>query len=99
MFEGLPVLIFVTILVLAIMVGFELIAKVPPMLHTPLMSGTNAVSGVILIGALVVAGQTDSNIGRILGFVAVILATINVVGGFMVTNRMLQMFRRDRERE
>ncbi len=99
MFEGLPVLIFVTILVLAIMVGFELIAKVPPMLHTPLMSGTNAVSGVILIGALVVAGQTDSSIGRILGFVAVILATINVVGGFMVTNRMLQMFRRDRERE
>ena len=99
MFEGLPVLIFVTILVLAIMVGFELIAKVPPMLHTPLMSGTNAVSGVILIGALVVAGQTDSNIGRVLGFVAVILATINVVGGFMVTNRMLQMFRRDRERE
>ncbi len=99
MFEGLPVLIFVTILVLAIMVGFELIAKVPPMLHTPLMSGTNAVSGVILIGALVVAGQTDSNIGRILGFVAVILATINVVGGFMVTNRMLQMFRKDRERE
>ena len=99
MFEGLPVLIFVTILVLAIMVGFELIAKVPPMLHTPLMSGTNAVSGVILIGALVVAGQTDSNIGRILGFVAVVLATINVVGGFMVTNRMLQMFRKDRERE
>ncbi len=99
MFEGLPILIFVTILVLAIMVGFELIAKVPPMLHTPLMSGTNAVSGVILIGALVVAGQTDSNIGRILGFVAVILATINVVGGFMVTNRMLQMFRKDRERE
>ena len=99
MFEGLPVLIFVTILVLAIMVGFELIAKVPPMLHTPLMSGTNAVSGVILIGALVVAGQTDSSIGRILGFVAVILATINVVGGFMVTNRMLQMFRKDRERE
>ena len=99
MFEGLPVLILISILVLAIMVGFELISKVPPMLHTPLMSGTNAVSGVILIGALVVAGQTDSNIGRILGFVAVVLATINVVGGFMVTNRMLQMFRKDRERE
>ena len=99
MFEGLPVLILISILVLAIMVGFELISKVPPMLHTPLMSGTNAVSGVILIGALVVAGQTDSNIGRILGFVAVVLATINVVGGFMVTNRMLHMFRRDRVRE
>lgn len=99
MFEGLPVLILIYILVLAIMVGFELIAKVPPMLHTPLMSGTNAVSGIILIGALVVAGQTDSTIGRALGFVAVVLATINVVGGFMVTNRMLQMFRKDKDRE
>ena len=99
MFEGLPVLVFIYILVLAIMVGFEVISKVPPMLHTPLMSGTNAVSGVILIGALVVAGQTDSTMARILGFVAVALATINVVGGFMVTNRMLQMFRRDQKPE
>ncbi|PZC48654.1 MAG: NAD(P) transhydrogenase subunit alpha [Chloroflexi bacterium] len=99
MFEGLPILILVYILVLAIMVGFELIAKVPPMLHTPLMSGTNAVSGIILIGALVVAGQTDSAIGQVLGFVAIVMATINVVGGFMVTNRMLQMFRKDKERE
>ena len=93
MIEGLLISLYV--FVLAVLVGFEVITKVPPILHTPLMSGSNAISGIVLIGALVVAGQVDSPlISTILGVVAVALATINVVGGFMVTDRMLQMFRR-----
>ena len=83
-----------TIFVLAAFIGFELIAKVPPTLHTPLMSGSNAISGIILIGAILSAGTQHNFITLILGFLAVVLATINVVGGFMVTNRMLEMFRR-----
>lgn len=96
MIEGLLVSLF--IFVLAVLLGFEVITKVPPILHTPLMSGSNAISGIVLIGALVVAGQDGSPIvSTILGVIAVALATINVVGGFMVTDRMLQMFRRRRD--
>lgn len=83
-----------TIFVLAIFVGFEIITKVPPTLHTPLMSGSNAISGITLIGALVSAGTQHSTLTAILGLVAVIFATINVVGGFLVTHRMLKMFQR-----
>jgi NAD(P) transhydrogenase subunit alpha len=84
-----------TIFVLALFVGFEVISKVPTMLHTPLMSGTNAIHGIVLVGAMIVAGLSDSaTLTTILGLVAVALATINVVGGFLVTDRMLQMFRK-----
>ncbi len=84
-----------TIFVLAIFVGFEIITKVPPTLHTPLMSGSNAISGITLIGALVLAGELGSpELSRILAFVGVIFATINVVGGFLVTDRMLKMFKK-----
>ena len=86
------------ILVLAIFVGIEVITKVPPLLHTPLMSGANAISGIVLVGALVVAGQGDNAVGTALGVGAVILATINAVGGFMVTDRMLGMFKARRGR-
>lgn len=82
------------IFVLASFVGFELISKVPPTLHTPLMSGANAISGITIIGALVVAGQVDQEFARIIGFMAIVFATINVVGGFMVTDRMLEMFKK-----
>lgn len=83
-----------TIFVLAIFVGFEIITKVPPTLHTPLMSGSNAISGVTLIGALLSTGTQHSTLTAILGLIAVIFATINVVGGFLVTHRMLEMFRK-----
>jgi NAD(P) transhydrogenase subunit alpha len=83
-----------TIFVLAIFVGFEIITKVPPTLHTPLMSGSNAISGITLIGALLSAGTQHSTLTAVLGLVAVIFATINVVGGFLVTHRMLKMFHR-----
>jgi NAD(P) transhydrogenase subunit alpha len=82
------------ILVLAVFIGFDLIAKVPPTLHTPLMSGANAISGITILGALLVAGRDEGTVGVVLGFLAVVLATINVVGGFMVTDRMLRMFRK-----
>ena len=82
------------IFVLAIFVGFEVITKVPPILHTPLMSGANAISGIALIGALVVAGPKESSLSVLLGLVAVVMATINVVGGFLVTDRMLEMFKK-----
>ena len=84
----------VTIFVLAIFVGFEIITKSPPTLHTPLMSGSNAISGITLIGALLSAGTQHSTLTATLGLIAVIFATINVVGGFLVTHRMLKMFRR-----
>ncbi len=87
------VVLFV-IFVLAIFVGFEVITKVPPTLHTPLMSGSNAISGITIIGALIVAGQGDVVVARYLGMVAVAFAMINVVGGFLVTDRMLKMFKR-----
>ena len=82
-----------SIFVLAIFVGFEIITKIPPTLHTPLMSGSNAISGITLVGAVVSAG-TELWITTVLGVIAVVLASINVVGGFMVTNRMLEMFRK-----
>ncbi len=86
--------ITLTIFILAVFVGFEVITKVPPILHTPLMSGSNAISGITLIGALISAGSQHTTLTTVLGLIAVIFATINVVGGFMVTNRMLGMFRK-----
>ena len=83
-----------TIFALAVFVGFEVISKVPTMLHTPLMSGTNAIHGIVLIGAMLIAGSADSTLEQALAFVAVVFGTINVVGGFLVTDRMLEMFRR-----
>jgi NAD(P) transhydrogenase subunit alpha len=84
-----------TILVLAIFLGFEVISKVPTMLHTPLMSGTNAIHGIVLVGAILVAGRADPDtLTRVVGFFAVALAAANVVGGFVVTDRMLEMFKR-----
>jgi NAD(P) transhydrogenase subunit alpha len=84
----------ITIFMLAVFVGFEIITKIPPTLHTPLMSGSNAISGITIVGALLAAGQDQSGMARFFGFCAVVLATINVVGGFMVTNRMLELFRK-----
>ena len=82
-----------TYFVLAIFVGIEVISKVPTLLHTPLMSGTNAIHGIILVGAIVIAASANSPFEIVLGFVAVVLATLNVVGGFVVTDRMLEMFK------
>lgn len=82
-----------TYFVLAIFVGIEVISKVPTLLHTPLMSGTNAIHGIILVGAIYIAASASSPLEIILGFVAVVLATLNVVGGFVVTDRMLEMFK------
>ena len=82
----------ITIFILAIFVGFEIITKVPPTLHTPLMSGSNAISGIVIVGAILATSNYELN--GILGFVAVIFATINVVGGFLVTDRMLKMFKK-----
>ncbi len=79
---------------LAIFLGVEVISKVPTMLHTPLMSGTNAIHGIVIVGAIVIAGAADDTFTKVVGVVAVILASANVVGGFVVTDRMLQMFRR-----
>ncbi len=87
------------IFVLASFVGFELISKVPPTLHTPLMSGANAISGITILGALVVAGQVDHQFAQIIGFMAIVFATINVVGGFMVTDRMLEMFKKKKKED
>ncbi len=84
----------ITIFVLAIFVGFEVITKVPPTLHTPLMSGSNAISGITIVGAILSAGTQHTTLTTLLGFFAVVFATINVVGGFLVTHRMLEMFRR-----
>ena len=82
-----------TVFVLAVFVGYEVISKVSTTLHTPLMSGSNAISGIILLGAMTVAGSADSVVEHVLGFLAVTLGTINVVGGFAVTDRMLEMFK------
>ena len=82
------------VFVLASFVGFEVIAKVPPTLHTPLMSGANAVSGIAIVGAILVAGTGNMSVTTVLGLLAVVLAMVNVVGGFMVTDRMLQMFKK-----
>ena len=83
------------IFVLAGFVGYMVITRVPPLLHTPLMSATNAISGISLVGSLVAAGSQRSNVATILGFVAVVCATTNIVGGFLITDRMLKMLRRD----
>lgn len=92
--EGLDLLMHIYVFVLAIFVGFELITKVPPTLHTPLMSGSNAISGITIVGALLSAGLGSVNISTILGTIAIVFAMINVVGGFLVTDRMLKMFKK-----
>ncbi len=91
-------LIGIYVFVLAIFVGFEIITKIPPTLHTPLMSGANAISGITLVGSLAVATTGAVTASNILGLLAIVFATINVVGGFLVTNRMLGMFGRKGER-
>jgi NAD(P) transhydrogenase subunit alpha len=95
MSEGMALL---TIFVLSVFVGFEVIAKVSTVLHTPLMSGANAIHGVILVGAIIVTGQSDGTGELVLGLVAIFMATLNMVGGFVVTDRMLEMFGRGRAR-
>jgi proton-translocating NAD(P)+ transhydrogenase subunit alpha len=84
--------VWLTIFVLSVFVGIEVIAKVSSTLHTPLMSGANAIHGIILLGAILVTGETDSNVALVVGLIAIVLAAINMVGGFVVTDRMLQMF-------
>ncbi len=87
------------VFVLAAFVGYQVISQVPPLLHTPLMSGTNAISGISLVGSLVAAGAHYNAVSTVLGFIAVTAATINVVGGFMITDRMLRMFKKKEEKE
>jgi NAD(P) transhydrogenase subunit alpha len=91
--ETIPLLAIITVFVLSVFLGLEVISKVPAALHTPLMSGTNAIHGIVLVGAMIVAGAFDTTLATILGFIAVIFAAGNVVGGFVVTDRMLQMFK------
>ena len=88
-----------TIFALAIFVGIEVISKVPTMLHTPLMSGTNAIHGIVLVGAMLIAGTANSTLEQVLAFVAVVFGTINIVGGFLVTDRMLEMFKQRQPQE
>ncbi|ACJ27659.1 MULTISPECIES: NAD(P) transhydrogenase subunit alpha [Shewanella] len=88
------ILLLLTLFMVAVFLGVEMITKVPPTLHTPLMSGSNAISGISLVGALLSAGSGAGIWVNVFGFIAVVLATINVVGGYMVTNRMLAMFKR-----
>jgi proton-translocating NAD(P)+ transhydrogenase subunit alpha len=88
-----------TIFALAALLGLELIGRVPALLHTPLMSGTNAIHGIIVVGAMIVAGTADSTVEQVLAFVAIVFGTVNVVGGFLVTDRMLEMFKRRPERD
>jgi NAD(P) transhydrogenase subunit alpha len=97
--HGLLITFEITILVLAVFLGFEVISKVPTMLHTPLMSGTNAIHGIVIVGAMLVAGLDHKDtLTTVIGFVAVVLASANVVGGFVVTDRMLEMFRKREKR-
>jgi H+-translocating NAD(P) transhydrogenase subunit alpha len=93
MVAGPGIMGFITIFVLAAFVGYEVISKVPSILHTPLMSGSNAIHGIILVGTMLVLGQAHGAAQLTLGFLAVVLATLNVVGGFVVTDRMLEMFK------
>ena len=88
--------VWLTIFILSVFVGIEVIAKVSSTLHTPLMSGANAIHGVILLGAVLVTGTTDSTVALVVGLVAIVLAAVNMIGGFVVTDRMLQMFARKR---
>ncbi len=85
------------IIILSIFLGIEVISHVPAVLHTPLMSGANAIHGVVIIGAIIVMGHAESTLPMILGFIAVILGTLNVVGGFVVTDRMLEMFKKKKK--
>jgi NAD(P) transhydrogenase subunit alpha len=85
------------IFILAIFVGYEVISRVPSILHTPLMSATNAIHGIVLLGAMLVLGSADTTLLRVLGFIAVVLGAANVFGGFVVTDRMLEMFKKKRE--
>ncbi|HIF99238.1 MAG TPA: NAD(P) transhydrogenase subunit alpha [Myxococcales bacterium] len=94
-----PAIAALTILVLALFVGVEVISKVPPLLHTPLMSGSNAISGITVVGAILLAGSENNPLATWLGFAAVVFATVNVVGGFLVTNRMLAMFKKNPKSE
>ena len=89
----------IVVFVLAAFIGFEVISKVPPTLHTPLMSGANAISGITIVGAIIAAGLGSGIVAGILGFLAVTFATINVVGGFLVTDRMLEMFKKRPSRD
>lgn len=89
-----PLVIDITILVLSLLVGFEVISKVPATLHTPLMSGANAIHGIVVVGAMLVAATADGPLGYVLVFFAAVFAAMNVVGGYVVTDRMLEMFRR-----
>ena len=91
---GVPLVIELTILVLAAFLGFEVISKVPAMLHTPLMSGATFIHGIVIVGAIIVLGNADDTFTKAVGFVAMVLATANVVGGWFVTDRMLEMFKR-----
>jgi NAD(P) transhydrogenase subunit alpha len=86
--------VWLTIFILSVFVGIEVISKVSSTLHTPLMSGANAIHGVILLGAILVTGSTDNNVALVVGLIAIVLAAVNMVGGFVVTDRMLQMFTR-----
>jgi NAD(P) transhydrogenase subunit alpha len=88
------VLLAIYVLLLAVFLGVELIGKVPPTLHTPLMSGTNAIHGIVLLGAMIILGQSDTWWLKVLGFLAVVLGAAHVFGGFVVTDRMLEMFKR-----
>jgi H+-translocating NAD(P) transhydrogenase subunit alpha len=92
--SDLSLVVELTILVLAIFLGFEVISKVPAMLHTPLMSGTNFIHGIVIVGAIVILGFADDSFTKTIGFIAIVLATANVVGGWFVTDRMLEMFKR-----
>jgi NAD(P) transhydrogenase subunit alpha len=92
-------LMSISVFVLATFVGVEVISKVPPLLHTPLMSGSNAISGITLVGSLIAAGEGHAGLSVFLGLIAVVFATINVVGGFLVTDRMLKMFKKDRTKK
>ena len=89
--------VWLTIFVLSVFVGIEVISKVSSTLHTPLMSGANAIHGVILLGAILVTGTTDNNLALVVGLIAIVLASVNMVGGFVVTDRMLQMFKGRRQ--
>ncbi len=89
----------IIIFVLSLFIGYEVITKVPPTLHTPLMSGSNAISGIVIVGAIIIASNANGILSTILSVFAVILATINVVGGFMVTDRMLAMFKKSKNKE
>ena len=85
------------IVILSVFLGIEVIGRVPAVLHTPLMSGANAIHGVVIIGAIIIMGQAESIVPKIIGFIAVILGTLNVVGGFVVTDRMLEMFKKKKK--